>query len=75
MEDAVRISRNRTGLTWAIWSGAVVRHGTPYLSRALVLPETLIDHLAKQVVVGPSQVFDFGHKLKANPMHAAEHER
>jgi hypothetical protein len=41
----------------------------------LVLPQTLINHLTKQVVVGPSQVFDLDHKLGTNPMHAAEDER
>jgi hypothetical protein len=52
-----------------------LRHGTPYLFRALVLSETLVDHLAKQVVIGPSQVLDLDHKLRPNPMHAAQHQR
>jgi hypothetical protein len=53
----------------------LVRHGAADLDRVLVLSQTLVDDLTKQVFVRPSQVFDFGYKLRANPMHAAQHER
>lgn len=35
-------------------------------------PRTLVNHLTKQVVFCPSQVFDLGYELRANPMHSAE---
>src|SRR6266446_10921972 len=41
----------------------------------LVLSQTLVNDLTKQVVAGPRQVFDLDHKLGTNPVHAAEHER
>jgi hypothetical protein len=53
----------------------LVRQGTADLGRILVFSQTLVDDLTKQVIVGPSQVFDFGNKLRVNPMHAAEDER
>jgi hypothetical protein len=52
-----------------------IQHPTPYIRRILVFPQTLIDNLAKQVIIRPSQVLDFGYKLRPNPMHAAQHQR
>src|SRR5271155_3790801 len=54
---------------------AKLRHRPTYLSRFLVLPQTLVNDLPKQVIVRPSQVFDLGNELGANPMHAAQHKR
>ena len=51
-----------------------MRYRVAYFSLILVLPQTLANYLAKQVVVGPSQVFDLDHKLRSYPMHAAQHK-
>jgi hypothetical protein len=53
----------------------LVRHGTLDVGRILVLSQTLVDYLPKQVIVDPSQVFDLDNKLGPNPVHAAEDER
>jgi hypothetical protein len=53
----------------------LVRNGTADLARIFVLAQTLINHLAKQVIVRPGQIFHLNHKLRLNPMHAAEDER
>jgi hypothetical protein len=45
-----------------------------HLCRILVLTQTLVNYLAKQVVLCPSQVFDLGHELGTYPMHTAEDE-
>jgi hypothetical protein len=46
-----------------------------HLNRIFILAKTLVDDLAEQVIVRPSQVLDLGYKLRANPVHAAQHER
>jgi hypothetical protein len=51
---------------------AKLRHRPAYLSRILVLSQTLIDDLTKQVVLRPSQVFDLDDKLGPYPMRTAE---
>jgi hypothetical protein len=53
----------------------LVRHAALDVTRILVLPQTLIDHLTKQIIVGPAQVCDLDHKLRSDPMHPVEHER
>jgi hypothetical protein len=53
----------------------MVGHRTLDVGRILVLSQTLINDLTKQVVVGPCQVFDLYHKLRANSVHAAHDER
>jgi hypothetical protein len=53
----------------------LVRYRSADFGRRHILAQTLVDHLTKQVIVGPCQVFNFGYKLRANPMHAAKHER
>ena len=45
-----------------------------HVSSRLVLAQTLIDHLAQQIVLGPGQKLDLHDELGANPMHAAEHQ-
>ena len=41
----------------------------------LVLLQTVVNYLTKQVFVCPCQVFDLDHKLGPNPVHAAQDER
>jgi hypothetical protein len=53
----------------------LVRQGTLDVSRILVLSQTLINDLTKQVILCPSQVFDLDYKLGPNPVDAAEDER
>jgi hypothetical protein len=45
-----------------------VGHRTLDFGRILVLPQTLVNDLTKQVVVRPRQIFDFDYKLGANPV-------
>src|ERR1700738_1799135 len=59
------------GQWWASLSGAV-DHGSADCGRIFVLAQTLINHLAKQVIVRPAQILHLNHKLGSNPMHAAE---
>src|SRR5712671_6217823 len=42
----------------------LVRYGTLDVGRILVLPQTLVNDLTKQVVFCPCQVFDLDHKLR-----------
>ena len=53
----------------------MVRDGTLDVGRILVLSQTLVNDLTKQVVICPAQIFDLDHKLRPNPVHAAEDER
>jgi hypothetical protein len=53
----------------------LVRRGTLDAGWILVLSQTLVNDLTKQVIAGPRQVFDLDHKLGPNPVHAAEDER
>jgi hypothetical protein len=59
-----------TGRLW-IW----LIHGTLDVGRILVLSQTLVNDLTKQVVICPRQVFDLDDKLGLNAVHAAEDER
>jgi hypothetical protein len=43
--------------------GLPVRHRAADLGRRLVLAQTLIDHLAQQIVIGPGQKLDLGDQL------------
>jgi hypothetical protein len=52
-----------------------MRRGAADLCGRLVLAQALVDHLAKQVVLRPGQILDFGDKLRPHPMHAAQDER
>ena len=52
-----------------------VQHGMAHLGWIFVFPQTLVDHLTKEVVPGPCQVFDLDNKLGPNPVDAAENER
>jgi hypothetical protein len=45
----------------------LVGHRTLDFGRIFVLPQTLVNDLTKQVVVRPRQIFDFDHKLGAEP--------
>src|SRR5271156_2992378 len=45
------------------------------LGRKSLSTQTLVDHLAQQVVLRPSQIFDLGDKLGPDPMYAAEDEQ
>jgi hypothetical protein len=40
-----------------------------------VLSQALIDYLARQIFLCPSEVFDLDHELRPNPMHAAQYQR
>jgi hypothetical protein len=40
----------------------------------LVLSQTLVNDLTKQVIVCPGQVFDLGYKLGAHPTNTTEDE-
>ena len=51
-----------------------MRHRTAHFGRRLVLAQTLVSHLAQQIVVGPGEIFDFRDKLGPHPMHAAENK-
>ena len=43
--------------------------------RVLILPPTLINHLARQILLSPIRVFDLADELRVNPMHSAQHRR
>jgi hypothetical protein len=51
-----------------------MRHLAPDLGRRLVLAQTLIDRLAKQIVLGPGEKLDLHNELGPHPMHAAENQ-
>jgi len=53
----------------------LIRRRTTDLGRILVLSQTLVNDLTKQVILCPSQIFDLDNKLGPNPVHAAEDER
>jgi len=53
----------------------LVRHETTDIGRILVLSQTFISDLTKQVIVCPSQIFDLDHKVRAHPMNTTEDER
>jgi hypothetical protein len=53
----------------------LVRDGTPDVGRILVLSQTFVNDLTKQVVARPCQIFDLDDKLRPNPVDAAEDER
>ena len=58
------------------WRGRPrIGHGTTHLGRIFVLSQTLICHSAKEIVVGPYQIFDLDYELGSHPMHPAEDER
>ena len=50
-----------------------MRHLAAHLGRGLVLPQSFIDHLAQQIVIGPGEKLDLGDELRPYPMDAAEH--
>jgi hypothetical protein len=56
-------------------TGLGVRNRTADLGSRLVLAQTDVNHLTEQVLIRPGQIFDLGHQLGPDPMHAAEHER
>jgi hypothetical protein len=45
-----------------------VRRRAADFGRRVVLAQTLIDHLAQQIVVGPSEIFHLGDELGRYPM-------
>src|ERR1700738_568716 len=45
------------------------------LNGIFVLAQTLLNHLPEEVIVRPGQIFYLNHKLRSNPMHAAQRER
>ena len=45
-----------------------------HLGRRLILPQTFINDLPQQIVVGPGEVFDLGDELGPDPMHAVEQQ-
>jgi hypothetical protein len=49
-----------------------VRRLPAHLGRRLVLAQTLVNHLAQQIVVGPGEIFHLNDQLGPYPMHAAE---
>jgi hypothetical protein len=49
-------------------------HVAVHLSRGLVVAQTLIDHLAQQIVLGPGQKLDLRDELGTDPMQAAQDE-
>ena len=52
----------------------LIRHRTAHVGRVLVLPHTLVDYLAEQVIIRPSQVFDLDDEFGTYPVHAAQNE-
>jgi len=48
-----------------------IRHLAAHLSRGLVLAQTLIDHLAQQIVLGPGEKLHLRDELGPDPMNAA----
>lgn len=44
---------------------AVIRHGSTDLGRIFLLTQTLINYLAKEVIVRPVRIFVLGHKPNA----------
>jgi hypothetical protein len=53
----------------------LVRNGTLDVGRFLVLSQTLVNDLTKQVFLCPCQVFDLDYELGPNPVHAVEDEQ
>ena len=64
-----------TGTSLAARGRWLVRQGTLDVGRILVLSQTLVNHLTKQVVICPAQIFDLDHNLRPNPVYAAKDER
>ena len=51
------------------------RSRTLDVASRFVFAQSLIDHLAQQIVFGPGQKLDLGDEFRPHPMDAAENQR